>query len=246
MIVATAVGAKDKNSSRRASPLDRYFYFILSLIIAGVVIAGFSRTVGARLLHPSMPPPVILYVHAAVFASWVALFITQTALIAGRNVRIHRKLGAFAIPLGVSIPILGVATAIVMGRLRMQRGDADAALFLAVALNDMVAFSALFGLAVYWRRRPEFHRRLMFMATCALTAAAFGRLIPASASDVWIYLGPDVLILMGIARDMVAMHRPHPVYYYAFPAVLLVQASALYMDVGRSPAWLAIAHRLIG
>src|SRR5215469_9441033 len=32
---------------------DRYFYFGMSLVIAGVVALGFSRTVGARLIHPS-------------------------------------------------------------------------------------------------------------------------------------------------------------------------------------------------
>ena len=40
----------------------------------------------------------------------------------------------------------------------------------------MTAFTVPFALAVYWRRKLEFHRRLFLIATCALTSAAFARL----------------------------------------------------------------------
>ena len=60
---------------RPAGPPARPFYFILSLIIAGVIAAGFSRTVSPRLIHPPSPRPVILYVHAALFTGWIILFM---------------------------------------------------------------------------------------------------------------------------------------------------------------------------
>ena len=231
------------------SPLDRRFYFIMSLIIAGVVAAGFSLTISARLFHPSSPRPIILYVHAALFSGWIVLFITQTALIWTRNVKLHRKLGLRAIPLGVAIPIVGVWTALAMGRLHVQHrdmGDTDAAQFLIVSLYDMVAFTIPFACAVYWRKKPEFHRRLMMIATCALTSAAIGRLIPVTASDEWIYIGVDLLILLVVGCDFMATKRIHPVYLYGLPALLLGQTITLYLDLSRSREWLAIAHRLIG
>jgi hypothetical protein len=203
------------------SPLERRIYFIMSLIIAGVVAAGFSRTIGARLFHPSSPRPIILYVHAALFSGWIVLFITQTALIWTRNVKLHRKLGLRAIPL-------------------------DAAEFLIVSLYDMVSFAIPFACAVYWRKRPEFHRRLMMIATCALTSAAIGRLIPVTASDAWIYIGVDLLILLVVGCDFIATKRIHPVYLYGLPALLLGQTITLYVDLSRSREWLALAHRLIG
>jgi hypothetical protein len=39
----------------------------------------------------------------------------------------------------------------------------------------MVCFTLPFALAIRWRNRPAYHRRLLLVATCALTAAAFGR-----------------------------------------------------------------------
>jgi hypothetical protein len=229
-----------------AGLLDRHFYFILSLIIAGVLISGFSRTIGPRLFHPSAQLPFVLYVHAIIFAGWIVLFIAQTALIGTRNVTLHRKLGLYGIALGIAIPIVGVPTAIAMGRFHMQRGDTDVAAFLAIQLYDMIAFTVPFGLAIYFRRKLEVHRRLMLIATCALTGAAFGRLIPATAPDEWIYAGIDVFILLGVGRDLMATHRVHPVYLYGFPAMLVGQTIAMYLDVERSPGWLVIAHRLIG
>jgi hypothetical protein len=56
-------------------------------------------------------------------------------------------------------------------QLRMGRVEAD----LMIPLFDMVAFPSAFALAIYSRKRPEFHRRLKLIAACALTAAAFGR-----------------------------------------------------------------------
>jgi hypothetical protein len=220
---------------RPPSPLDRRFYFIMSLIIAGVVAAGFSRTIGARLFHPSSPRPIILYVHAALFSGWIVLFITQAALIWTRNVKLHRKLGLRAIPLGVAIPIVGIWTALAMGRLHVQQrdmGDTDAAQFLIVSLYDMVSFAIPFACAVYWRKRPEFHRRLM--------------MIPVTASDEWIYIGVDLLILLVVGCDFIASKRIHPVYLYGLPALLLGQTITLYLDLSRSREWLAVAHQLIG
>jgi len=40
----------------------------------------------------------------------------------------------------------------------------------------MLAFGLCLALAVLWRKKPEFHRRLIFIATCVLLDAAFGRI----------------------------------------------------------------------
>jgi hypothetical protein len=57
---------------------------------------------------------------------------------------------------------------------QLHRANRDA--FLIVPLFDIVAFAICFGLAILWRKNPERHRRLMLIATCALTGAAFGRM----------------------------------------------------------------------
>jgi hypothetical protein len=111
----------------RSRFFDHSFYFVMSLVVVLVVVYGFSRTINAGLIHPPSPQPLVLYFHAAIFTGWVVFFIVQSALVRARNVKLHREPGWFGIALGVAIPIVGVATAIAMGRLRMQEGRTDAA-----------------------------------------------------------------------------------------------------------------------
>jgi hypothetical protein len=40
----------------------------MALLIPAVVVYGFSFTVDKNLIHPAIPSPPILYVHAAVFS----------------------------------------------------------------------------------------------------------------------------------------------------------------------------------
>jgi len=106
------------------------FYFVMSLVVALVVVYGFSRTINAGLIHPPSPRPLVLYFHALIFSGWVLFFILQSALIRTRNVKIHRQVGWLGLALGVSIPIIGIVTTIAMTRLRMQEGRVDAAQFM--------------------------------------------------------------------------------------------------------------------
>jgi hypothetical protein len=76
------------------------------------VVFGFSHTVGERLIHPTVALPPILYFHAAIFGIWVLFFIFQSALVRTHNLRLHRMTGWFGAALGVTIPVLGISTAI--------------------------------------------------------------------------------------------------------------------------------------
>jgi uncharacterized membrane protein YozB (DUF420 family) len=157
--------------------LDLYFYFLMSLSIAAVVVYGFSHTVNKNLIHPALPRPFVLYPHAAVFSGWVIFFIVQTALVRTGNVRWHRMMGPFGAALGAVVVVLGIWTAITMERFNMvQLHRPRTPSTLLVAFNDIVAFAIPFSLALYWRKKPELHRRLMLVASCALTAAAFSRM----------------------------------------------------------------------
>ena len=226
--------------------LDRSFYFLMSLLVAVVVVYGFSRTVSSRLIHPPSPRPMILYFHAVVFTGWVVFFILQSALVKARNMKLHRRLGWFGLAMGIAIPIVGIATTIAMGRLLMRENHADVAQFMIIPFFDMLAFTLVFGLAFYWRKDPEFHRRLMLIATCSLTAAAFGRFPHTLIPEHWFYAGVDVLILFGVFRDLLAGQRVHPVYRYAFPVLVIGQTITIHVFVRAWPAWVRIAHAMLG
>lgn len=227
--------------------LGQYFYLFMSLLIVAVILYGFSFTIGKNLIHPAIPRPWILYVHATVFSSWLVLFVLQSTLVRSRKVQWHRRLGWFGIALGTLIPVLGISTAITMGRFNavtLHATDAEASL--VIPLFDMVCFTGTFPLAVYWRKKPELHRRLMLVATCALTAAAFGR-FPASILPGYLfYAGVDVLILLGVARDLIVERAVHRVYLFVLPPFILGQTIVTCMAYYSVPFWLRIAHALLG
>jgi len=218
----------------------------MSLLIAAVVIYGFSGTVDRKLIHGNPPRPVLLWVHAVLFSTWVAFYITQSVLVRIRKVRVHRTLGWVGAALGTSMIVVGPWVAVVMARFdtsQLHRANRDA--FLLVPLSDMVAFAICFGLAILWRTTPERHRRLMLIATCALTGAAFGR-IPIMHTPLYFYGGIDGLILLGVLRDLAVSRRIHTVHLIAIPLLVAAQTAVAQVFLQRSAFWIRSAHRLMG
>lgn len=238
---SSSAGLRDGAIGKWRDALDRWFYFCMSCLILLLVGYGFGRGLGARLLHPIAPLPWILHVHVLVFGGWVILFFVQSAVVRRHKVRLHRQLGMLGAGLGAALPVLGVATALVMRQWHASRGAVNDA-FLAVSFNDMLTFAVAFGLALRWRRRPDVHRRLMLIASCALTVAAFARfpraLVPANS---W-YAAVDVLIGLGLLRDLIVERRVHWIYLAGLPAVMAGQLLALYLALTAPKAWLALLH----
>ena len=230
--------------------LDRHFYLLMSLLVPFVVLYGFSRTINKALFHPVVKPPVLLTIHALLFSLWLVLFIVQAALVRARNVKAHRFLGWYFAAVGVAIPVLGVAITRVMALFEISaRGfnPVERTAHLAIPLQDMVAFTAAFGLAVFWRRRPEYHRRLMLIATCALTAAAWGRLpLMKSIPYIGFYAGVDGLILLGVLRDLYVNGRIRSVYLAFLPPLVLLQLEATAIVRHRPEWWLSVGRAFLG
>lgn len=221
----------------------------MALLIAAVVAYGFSFTIDKRLLHAAPPKPWVVWLHAAIFFGWIGLFLVQTALVSARQIAWHRKLGATGLVLGGFIPIVGITTALISAQMKSAAGPEgrDAAeAFLIIPLNDMLCFTTLFACAATLRRKPEYHRRLMFLATCCVTAAAFPRMPFITITAVRWYGGVDALIVMGIARDLLIERRLHQVYRIAMAPLLISQTITMTVFINRPPFWMAIADKLIG
>ncbi|HTZ32553.1 MAG TPA: hypothetical protein VMH31_08860 [Methylomirabilota bacterium] len=218
----------------------------MSLLFLAIVIYGFSHTLGKNLLHPAPPRPLLLYVHGIVFFGWVLFFILQSALVRTRNVRLHRRLGWFGVALGSMIPPLGIAIAIVMERfhLRVLR-DSNSYTDIFIPLWDIACFTLTFALAILWRKKPEFHRRLLLIASCALTAAAWGRVPEQILNPNYFYSGVDFLILLGVLRDLLVSRRVHAVYLYALPAFILGQIGVMHIYLHQPALWVKLARVLV-
>jgi hypothetical protein len=56
--------------TKRSVFWSQYFYFFMSLLVAAVIVYGFSHTIDQNLIHPKIPRPRLLYFHAALFTGW--------------------------------------------------------------------------------------------------------------------------------------------------------------------------------
>jgi FtsH-binding integral membrane protein len=243
--VAARIEKRASETNQLKVFLRKYFYLGMGLLMAGLVVAGFSKTVDKSLFHASPPRPLLLWIHGAAFSTWIVLFIAQSALVRVRKISVHRFLGWFGAGLAALMVGLGCTVAVVMTRFDMSvlhQKSVDT--FLSIPFADMIVFGALMALAIYWRKKPEYHRRLVFIATCQLMDAAIGRFDYVFNHNLF-YIGLDLLIAMGMARDWFVDGRVNKVYWYALPVMIVVQNFAIYAW-RVNPAWYqAFTHTIL-
>ncbi len=226
--------------------LSRYFYFSMSLLMGGISIWGFSHTVERRLLHANPPRPILLWMHGAAFAAWMVLFIAQSALVRVRKVSVHRAVGWFGAALAAIMFVSGFIVSVVMVRFDVTILHLKAvASSLSILWCDMIIFGACVALAIYFRKRPEFHRRLIYLASCQLMQAAFVRFNYIGYHDLY-FLALDVLIVAGMLRDLLVDGRVNRIYLCVFPAIVVLQACAMYLKSVNPSWWQAATHAILG
>ncbi|HEY4840351.1 MAG TPA: hypothetical protein VIH78_00180 [Terriglobales bacterium] len=97
-------------------------------------------------------------------------------------------------------------------------------------------------------KAPEFHRRLVFIATRGLMDAPVDRFDFIFHHNLF-YLCLDLLMVLGGARDLMVdrrVHRVHKVYLYALPALIVAQNLAIYMWRINPFWWRAITQAILG
>jgi len=220
----------------------RYFYVGMAIAVAATVFAGFARTYFLKLQYGSPPLDVLRHAHGLVFTSWVLLFLAQTTLVAARRTDIHRRLGIFGAVLAALVIIMGTATAI----LRAKAGAApipgvSPLSFLAIPLFDMVVFAILIGAALYLRRRPETHKRLMTLGTISLMSAPIARLpfeLMKAGPPAFFGL-TDLFIVVMLVYDLATRRRVHPATIWG--GLFILASQPLRLMLSGTPAWLAFA-----
>jgi hypothetical protein len=179
------------------------------------------------------------------FRPGIALFVAQSALVRVRKVGVHRILGWFGAVLAATMVVSGLIVSVVMLRFEMTVLHRNAAPFLSILWCDLIIFGACMALAIYFRKRPEYHRRLVFMASCQLMQAAFVRFNFIGYHDLF-YPALDVLIVAGVLRDLAVDGRINRVYHYVFPAIIALQALATYLERVNPSWWRAATLAILG
>jgi hypothetical protein len=223
--VTTMATASMAASAQRARA--RPFYLIMALVLTGIAIRGFSRTIPGDLTTPGFP--ALLWVHAAVFTAWVALFVAQPALIMAGSLRWHRRLGWVGTGLACAMVALG-GIAVLMG---LISGHVPSfyphGLFLMRGMIGLMIFAGLVAAGIMNRRRGEWHKRFLLCASLIVVLPGLERAMPLERfGDHWPFAVDatiDALALAGPAFDLIARRRIHPAYLWGVGAIIAGQAA---------------------
>jgi hypothetical protein len=237
-------------SARRVGTHDRLFYGSVAVSMALMAIVGFAPTFylrpfsgGPMVTVVGRPFTPLIYIHAALFTAWVALFIVQTALISARHVAVHRRLGVGGAVLAAAMIAVATMTAVAGAKRGSTPPGVSPLTFLAIPLFDMVMFATFITAALALRRHREAHKRLMLLAYVSIMGAPAARLPGVLPLGPLAFYGiAFVFLAAGVVYDLLSRRRIHPAYVWG--GTLLVASVPLRLAISGTAAWMSIARTL--
>ncbi len=218
------------------------------------VIMGFGPAVAARFSdHEDYPASVVLQIHAIIFPGWLVLFTLQVLPVGLRRPALHRALGLAGFAFIPAMAIAAVWSEILSQRFYSVDDPRNQSFFI-VPLTYMVVFPLLAGAALWFRKSPATHKRLMPLANAFIVGAAYarwwGEAIIATVGDDHIgmllnrYAGFYLLTAAALAYDVITRGRIHRSYLIAAPLILAGQivVTILY----HAEAWRPVARWIAG
>jgi hypothetical protein len=224
---------------------DRRLFMTAAVAFPLIVLVGFARTYYAGRLFGAPPlPSGLVHVHGLLMTTWVALFVTQIALISSKQIRLHQRLGYTSIGLAALIVATGIPTALRAAKYGSTASPPEipSLAFLAVPLFDLVLFSLFFGGAIYYRRNPAVHKRLMLLTAINFLPPAIARIPIASLQalgPLWFFGTPTALALLCVGLDARKHHRVNKVFLVG--TLVLVGSYVMRLWLMTTGAWMHVA-----
>lgn len=238
-----------------------YLWMGLSMAVTGVI--GFAPTFWLPMARGAHTSPAIT-MHALTGSFWLLFFVLQTWLVASGRVFRHRDLGLLGVSIATAMVIFGVMAAIDQTKRAAAAGDLEAGLrFMVLPIAQVSLFALLAASAIACIRRPEWHKRLLLVATAMLMDGPVGRFLlyffvfhqhmpvpagmpsPPPPVDSGYPLGfaLDWFFYVPILHDWRTRGRPHPAYLIGFAAVVLMRLTRPALSL--TAAWHAMALRIL-
>jgi hypothetical protein len=229
------------------------FYVWMSGACILLVFVGFAPTYWGPLLGNRLVVAPIVHLHAAVFSGWMLFVFVQSLLGARAKLRWHRGLGLFAISYVTLMACIGLIAMSANLRDGVAGGWTDRSRpFAIVTLSALCLFLGFFTAAIFQVRRPEWHKRLMLVASILLAEAAVAR---ASTFVIGQFValpttsgGPppvsvtlqgipimSALLLVGALYDWRKRGRPHAAYIVGLGVFLVV--AVLRVPIAYTTIW---------
>ncbi|CAN5180723.1 hypothetical protein BH10PSE12_BH10PSE12_20830 [soil metagenome] len=225
---------------------ERIFYAVMAALMVVSIFAGFAPTFFLKpvLGTPQMLPITpLVALHGTIFSTWALLFVLQTWLVAGGRTDLHRRIGLVAFGLLPGMAVTGTLAA-VYGAIRASGPPiVPPWSWMAVPLVSIPVYTALIGVALAKRRRPQAHKRLMFMAMVIMLGPAFGRM-PPFHGPLGMVIIPALFAFAQVGWDYRALRYVHPATLWGGGVVIFAQV--LPFLIWKTDGWLAFAGWAVG
>lgn len=203
----------------------RWFFVCMASVLIIIVAVGFAPSFylpsvirPEQLAAGKYDNPSYIVAHGILLSLWFLLFFTQAFLIATKREHIHRRLG-----------IAGVAVAAALVPLTLvviTRSVARSNLSALAVIGDygvLALFAGMVTVAIWNRRKPDVHKRLLLIASISLTAPAIVRWPGAEAAVPLSVVVPQLtLFAVLIVHDIVTRRRVHQATVWGVAAYVLV------------------------
>jgi hypothetical protein len=191
------------------------FFVAMAVAVALTVFLGFAPSFYLRsTFNPDKALSIRLHIHGFALSAWIVLFLVQTILIVRGSPTIHRRLGWVMTGLAASIVVLMGAA--IVDQMQRVPPPFPAAFALAFGIFDIIVFATLVSWAIYWRKRPDWHKRLMLSATILLLGAAVVRIVAFNGFhdpryfEIAEYCSAIIFFTPCFAYDRVTRGKLHP------------------------------------
>lgn len=224
---------------------QRLFFIVFGVAFFIVAALGFGPHLRA-FVAGTFPISPVAHVHGALMTSWLLTFCGQAWFAATGRMDLHRRIGAAAMWLGVAIWMSFVALT-VRGFLETPYPVHENIYYSLPQLYIIVVFAPLLAGAFMTRTKPQWHKRLIAIATITVLQAAVDRFgwLPPMAPSYWPQvLCLDILLVPLVAYDIVHLKRIHPATLAGGVTLLLGQTVAALL--WPSTWWQTATHAIAG
>ncbi|MEX1117719.1 MAG: hypothetical protein WEB60_02900 [Terrimicrobiaceae bacterium] len=237
---------------------ERYFYSIASILLLGLTMAGFQLFYFHGQAYPGRPltPQTkhLVVIHAVAMSLWMVISVIQPFLVASGNRRKHMALGRIAAFIAVALVVLGLLLAIAACKVAppgLMYGALTPRQFMAVPVLNIVMFALFVAAGVFWRKRTEIHKPVMFVATLTAVAAAISRtdfFNHLYADTVWekifgVFVFSVVIAGLFFAAKCIVFRRFD--FWFAVSCGMMAIGFLIIAQIAPTPAWDAIAGFLL-
>jgi hypothetical protein len=229
---------------------DRRLFALVAIAFPLIMLVGFARTYYLKFAFGDPPvPSLLVHVHGLLMTAWIAYFITQVWLIRGKRHKVHMRSGMIGIALAAAMIVVGFFTAAAAAKHTPAAGAADIPplSFMAIPMFDLVMFAGLFGAAIYYRKQPANHKRLMLLTVLNFLPPSLGR-FPVDSVQA---LGPlfffgvpailAVVLLIFDTRSNGKLNRP-----FLIGAIAMIASYPLRIAFSGTDVWLSFATWVTG